>query len=136
MRQQNEEIPISTNRAELLTKGQRRMALGLAGLPLGLWLILFAINPTYATVFFTEACGVAMVVALFVCVGIGYIALLGSFALANRLEPPSWLMHKTTLRLLLLGCVIPLFMLPALYLVWLGPAVIVLIQAGVADSVP
>jgi Flp pilus assembly protein TadB len=72
------------------------MALILAGLPLVLWLVLFAVNPTYPTRLLTEACGVAMVVAIFVCVSIGYIALLGSFALANRLEPPSWLVHKKT----------------------------------------
>ena len=133
--------PLETDDKTRLTKKQQhRVALLVAGLPLGLGLMLFVMNPDYIGAMFRELCGWMMLAAIFICVSIAYIALRVSFALSNQirssqLEPPGWLMHRVTLRLILPGCVIALFVVPAVFLVLLGPAVLVLMRSGVLGTI-
>lgn len=126
--------PISSTKTRL-TKKQHRLALLVTGLPLGLGLVLFVINPAYIGAMFSELCGWMMLAVIFICVGIAYITLRVSFVLSNRLEPPGWFMQRYTLRLIFVGCVIALFVVPAVLLISFGPYVLIIMRSGIIGTI-
>jgi len=114
-----------------LTKNQRLLALLLAGFPVGLGLIVSMFHVTYFGQLLdpsVQPLGWMMLTGILLLVGVAYVALLGSFALSNRFEPPRWLMTKASLRLILVVGVIVLFVLPATLLVVLGPAILLFVK--------
>lgn len=122
-----------------LMRNQRRLALLLAGFPLGLGLVVLIFNPPYLGHLFSSSVqpyGWIMAVMTLALVGAAYVALLGSFALSNRLEPPGWLLSKPTLRFCLVICVVVLLVLPAAFLVVFGPAVLIFMESNSAGPFP
>jgi len=119
------------NSGRQLTKNQHLLALFLAGFPLGLGLIISMFHATYFIQLLdssVQPLGWMMLAGILLLVGAAYVALLGSFALSNGLEPPRWLMTKASLRLILVVGVIVLFVLPATLLVLLGPAILLFVE--------
>jgi hypothetical protein len=122
--------------SQLMTKEQHRRAIISAGFPLGLWLGLLLINPAFASRMVTlthspaQPLGWIMTAAIFILVGIAYIAQRKGFALTNRLGSPGWVVSRTTLRSIIFVCSIVLFVWPATFLVLFGPAIVTVLCAG------
>ncbi len=133
--QPEDNLPSAPLAREKLTKRQRRLALILAGLPLELGLILFIFNPPYVGAMFRETCGLAMIAAILICVGIAYPLLLGSFTVSSGAEPQGRPTRKAIGYSLTAGILV-FCIFPAVGLVVLGPAILVMIASGVFGSVP
>ena len=117
-----------------MTKKQYRLAVFLTGYPLGLWLMLLLINPTYATRMIAptsaQPVGWMMTAAVFILLGIAYITQRKGFVVLNQPDSADWVVSGTTLQRILFVGGTALFAFPAMFLVLLGPAIVMALEAG------
>ena len=126
---------LGTDQEQRYRSAAAKRALVLAGLPLGLGLMLAVLNPAYMSRLVTTTCGWVMAGASLVLMATAYVLLRVVLLLPLNWDPPRWLARRTTLRILLVLCVFALFVCPALVVVLLGPAILLLMEAGVLGSV-
>lgn len=119
---------------KLMTKKQHRLAVFLTGYPLGLWLMLLLINPNYATRMIAptsaQPVGWMMTAAVFILLGIAYITQRKGFVVLNQPDSSDWVVSGTTLQRMLFVGGTALFVLPAMFLILLGPAIVMALEAG------
>jgi hypothetical protein len=121
MEQLNTQVT-STSMRTRLTKKHYIIAFLLVSVPFLFGLYLFILNPTYISKMLlnspTQPFGWIMTLLIIVLTGVAYPSLLGCFAIPKS--------ERRILRLVLIICVILFLILPALILVWLGPAFLVI----------
>jgi hypothetical protein len=121
---------------QLMTKKQHLMTILSAGFPLGLWLSLLLLNPAFAIrmVIYNHSpaqpVGWMMTSAIFILVGIAYVAQRKGYVLTHQSGSSSWALSRTTLRSMIFVGSIVLFILPATFLVLFGPAIVMVLDAG------
>ena len=105
-------------------KRDKKNALVLAGLPIFIGIVLFIINRPYFTQFFSpesRACGLPLLGAALVMAAAAYPALRGSFSVIES--------GRQSLGLLLAVFVFTFLILPAIFVLILGPAAMLLLSS-------
>lgn len=140
---------------QLMTRKQHWMVLALAGLPLELGVLLYLINPAFIGQMFTpnvaQPVGWMMVAAVFILVGTAYVVQRriivlsqlsdsSSQAVCGRASRIAWTVLLGPFRSIalnghrgkgfLFACSILLLVLPAALLVLFGPAIVMVLRAG------
>lgn len=128
-----EEIETERERRELQKvesqqKRNRRIALILAGLPVFLGMVIFMINRSYFMHFFnpdTRSCGLPLLVTAIVFATAAFPALRRSFSVIES--------GRQSLGLLLAVLVITFLILPAILMLVLGPAAMILLSSSLGS---
>ena len=117
-----------------MTKKEHFLAIIAATVPLGLWLVLGVVNPRFVSRMFVNSSaqpwGWIMIAAVFILMGLAYFSQRKAFELASRPDAPNRAAGRPVVRDVLRGGSIALFVLPAILLVLLGPAVMMLLESG------
>ena len=116
-----------------MTKREHFLAIVAAALPLVLWLVLSVVNPLFVSRLFVDSSaqpwGWIMVAAVFILVGLAYLAQRKAFELAGQPDSSNRAVGRPFGRDVLRAVSIGLFVLPAIALVLLGPAIMTLLAA-------
>ena len=117
-----------------MTKKEHTLAIIAAALPLAIWLPLGLVNPRFVSRMFINSSaqpwGWIMTAAVFILVGLAYFSQRKAFDLTNRPDPANRAAGRRIGRDVLRAGSMGLFVLPAILLVILGPAVMMLLEAG------
>jgi hypothetical protein len=118
----------------IMTNREHALAIIAATFPLAIGLGLSLINPGFVSHLFAKSSaqpwGWVIIAAVFVLSGMAYLSQRKAFALAGRADSSNRTIGRPIVRNLLRAGSIVLFVLPAILLVVLGPAFIVLLEAG------
>lgn len=118
----------------IMTKKEHFLAIVAATVPLVLWLVLGVVNPRFVSRMFVNSSaqpwGWIMIAAVFILMGLAYFSQRKAFELASQLNDSSRAAGRPIARDVLRGGSIALFVLPAILLVILGPAVMMLLESG------
>jgi hypothetical protein len=116
----------------MMTKKEHVLAIVAAVLPLGLWAALGLLNPRFARHMFARSpaqpWGWIMVAAVFVLVGLAYFGQRKAFELTSQPGSSSQAARRRVLRNALRASIGALFVLPAVLLVVLGPAIMMVLS--------
>jgi hypothetical protein len=118
----------------VMTKREHALAIIAATFPLAIGLGLSLINPGFVSHLFANSSaqpwGWVIVAAVFILSGMAYLSQRKAFELAGRADSSDRAFSRPIVRNLLRAGGIALFVLPAILLVVLGPAIMVLLEAG------
>jgi hypothetical protein len=117
----------------IMTKTEHTRAIVIAVLPLVLWLVLGAVNPRFAGRMFADSSaqpwGWIMSAAVLILVTLAYLAQRKALRVGERLEPSGQTTSRPLARGILRAGSVALLVLPAILLVVLGPAIMMLLDA-------
>ncbi len=117
----------------IMTKREHFLAIVAAALPLVLWLVLSVVNPLFVSRLFVDSSaqpwGWIMVAVVFILVGLAYLTQRKAFELAGQPDSSNRAIGRPFGRDVLRAVSIGLFVLPAIALVLLGPAIMTLLAA-------
>lgn len=118
----------------IMTKTEHARAIVTAALPLVLWVVLGAANPRFAGRMFANSSaqpwGWIMSAAILSLVALAYVAQRQALRAGERLEPSGQTTSRSLSRGILRAGSVVLLVLPAIVLVVLGPAIMMLLDAG------
>jgi hypothetical protein len=118
----------------IMTKTEHARAIVAAALPLALWLVLGAVNPRFASRMFADSpaqpLGWIMAAGVIILVTLAYFAQRKALQLTESPSPSGRAAGRPATRGILRAGSIALFVLPAILLVVLGPAIMTLLDAG------
>ena len=117
-----------------MTKKEHFLAIIAATVPLVLWLVLGVVNPSFTSRMFIKSSaqpwGWIMIAAVFILMSLAYFSQRKAIELSNRPNASKPGAGRHVVRGLLRGGSIALFILPAILLVLLGPAIMMLLESG------
>jgi hypothetical protein len=118
----------------IMTRKEHALAMVAAALPLGIWAVLGLINPRFARHMFVRSpaqpLGWVMVAGVFLLAGLAYFCQRKAFELSNQTGSSNRTTGRRVLRdALRVGSVV-LLVLPAILLVVLGPAIMMVLSMG------
>jgi hypothetical protein len=118
----------------IMTKKEHFLAIIAATVPLVLWLVLGVVNPSFTSRMFIKSSaqpwGWIMIAAVFILMSLAYFSQRKAIELSNRPNASKPGAGRHVVRDLLRGGSIALFILPAILLVLLGPAIMMLLESG------
>ena len=118
----------------MMTRKEHALAIAAAVLPLGIWAVLGLVNPRFAGHMFARSpaqpWGWIMIAAVFVLVGIAYFCQRKAFELSSQVNSSDRSASRRVLRDTLRVGSVALFVLPAVLLVVLGPALMMVLSMG------
>ena len=124
----------------VMTRKEHALATAAATLPLGIWAVLGLVNPRFARQMFARSpaqpLGWIMIAAVFLLVGIAYFCQRKAFELSSQVNSSDRSAGRRVLRDTLRVGSVALFVLPAILLVVLGPALMMVLSrtAGILQS--
>jgi hypothetical protein len=124
----------------MMTRKEHALATAAATLPLGIWAVLGLVNPRFAGHMFVRSpaqpLGWIMIAAVFLLVGIAYFCQRKAFGLSSQVNSSDRTAGRRVLRDTLRVGSVALFVLPAILLVVLGPALMMVLSrtAGILQS--
>jgi hypothetical protein len=117
-----------------MTKKEHARAVVAAALPLALGLFLGLVNPGFVGRMFVASSaqpwGWIMTAAVFILAGMAYVCQRRAFELIARPDASSGAVTRPVLRDLVRVGSVALFVLPAIFLVVFGPAIMTILEAG------
>jgi hypothetical protein len=118
----------------MMTKKERMLAIVAALLPLVLWAALGLINPRFVRQMFVRSpaqpWGWIMAAGVFLLAGLAYVSQRRAFALTSQPGASNQATTRRVLRDTLRAGSVALFVLPAILLVVLGPAIMMVLSRG------
>lgn len=118
----------------MMTKKEHALAVVAAALPLGLWLVLGLVNPRFVGRMFANSSaqpwGWIMSAAVLILAGMAYFLQRKAFDWSGSPGSPDGAIGRPVLREALRAGSMALFVLPAILLVVFGPAIMMVLEAG------